>query len=864
VLTAMSDQQELQQLREELQQLRQRLNEINRRLEQLSNLVGRVPPRGEPEAPRQGTWPTTPSQVIVTPPVISQRTPPPIVGQPRTLSGLPSSAAGEAPALQSPQPLPPASKESFEVRLGTYWLPRIGIALLLTGMVFFAAYITPRLSVPYKVALGYLACLVLGVLGIGLDRKMPQFARVLLAGSLALAYFVTYAAHFVDAFRVIQSPTLAIAMLSVIVLFIIGVAQERRSPTLGGMALFFGYYTSVVSGVTTFTLASNAVLALAAIFFLARNRWVTISYGAVLATYLTYMLWVWKFAGWGDIRHLVFDAGYLGAEDFRLRAAFLSLYWLVFVTGGLMIRGRASQSEAARQEPRPPEESEELEPAERNGLLTLNNVFFFILFSLLMHHAYPERQWAFQFCFGGALLIASALAGPRIASGRSIMDALFVQGLLVATLGLVSYFKGVRLVAVLAVESVFLLMLARWMGSRWIAWIGRATFAAAAAYAWDKYDDWDAPMRYGVWFAAAVGFVCARMERSLFVGAPFQARPEDGTAQTDEDRARKGAPTISLSALYFAFLATALGMTAARDQFTASQMPWVWTLGAIVVALVGGLLRTREIPWAAYLPLAWAHASFYLALFRDREWALTPSLALIAVTFAFGVIAWGRARAKGDDAQASSELLPYAFLAMVVAILVTLNQAPERWQLTLFAAETLILVIAAALASERTFGWLALATMLIGAYGYVTASRSLFAHAPAPWANFLVAALLLIVGERVNHRCGPLPRSGAWMVAVVTLVALYALRRLVGGAYLTVSWAVLGFVLLAFGFAIKGRYYRIGGLVALGFSLLRAVFHDMARVETVYRILSFIGLGVILLVLAFLYAKNREKIAKWL
>ena len=85
-----------------------------------------------------------------------------------------------------------------------------------------------------------------------------------------------------------------------------------------------------------------------------------------------------------------------------------------------------------------------------------------------------------------------------------------------------------------------------------------------------------------------------------------------------------------------------------------------------------------------------------------------------------------------------------------------------------------------------------------------------------------------------------------------------------GGVYLTVSWAVLGFVLLAFGFAIKDRFYRVGGLVSLGFSLTRAVAHDMARVETVYRILSFIGLGVILLVLAFLYARNREKLAKWL
>ena len=40
--------------------------------------------------------------------------------------------------------------------------------------------------------------------------------------------------------------------------------------------------------------------------------------------------------------------------------------------------------------------------------------------------------------------------------------------------------------------------------------------------------------------------------------------------------------------------------------------------------------------------------------------------------------------------------------------------------------------------------------------------------------------------------------------------------------------------------------------------------HCIARAEPIYRILSFIGLGVILLVLAFVYARNREKLAKWL
>jgi hypothetical protein len=326
-----------------------------------------------------------------------------------------------------------------------------------------------------------------------------------------------------------------------------------------------------------------------------------------------------------------------------------------------------------------------------------------------------------------------------------------------------------------------------------------------------------------------------------------------------------GAATVNLSALYFAVLATGLAMTAARQEFGRESWPWAWTLGAVLVAILGAALRTREIVWAAHLPLAWAYGTFYSARFDGHEWALAPSLALIAVTFGFGLVMWGRARADDDPSRATSVFTPYAFFAMLATILTTLDYVPNQWRLTVFAAETLTLVVAAALANERTFAWSSLATLMIGVLGYLAMARhALLVSKPASWGNFLIAAALFIIAERISKRRATLPKHGVWMVVAVTAVALFSLRKLVGGAYLTVSWAVLGFVLLAFGFAVKERSYRMAGLVALGFSLLRAVFHDMRNVETVYRILSFIGLGVILLVLAFLYAKNREKLAKWL
>jgi hypothetical protein len=515
---------------------------------------------------------------------------------------------------------------------------------------------------------------------------------------------------------------------------------------------------------------------------------------------------------------LVFEAGYLDAAEFRLRAGFLSLYWLLFAGGAMLVRRDAMSA------------------TERNGLLTLNNVFFFLLFTLLMHHAYPGLQWRFHLPFGGALFVTSALAYQRFAPERSLLDALFVQGVAVGTLGLASYFDGGRLAAALAVESLLLLWLARQMASAWLPWVARAAFAIALCAVWPRY-----PGLWTAWFAAAVGFVCARVE----------------------NRANKSGTPLSLGALYFAFVATAMAMRAAEMYFDEPDMPWVWTLGAMIVAVIAAGLRTRAVFWAAHLPLGWALAGFWFDQFAGGEWTLAAALMLIVVTIAFGLIVWGRARARGQDGSASGILWPYGLVAMVVTLVAMFDHCPETWMFSAMAGEALVLVVAAARARERVFGWLALAVMVVGAMSYLAADDA-FLPARMGWANLTLAAALLIAAERVNRRAELFSALSATTVAVLAMTATWGFGELIARRYLTVGWAMLGFVLLAVGFAFRQRSYRVAGLVVLALSLARVMIYDLARLDTPYRILSFIGLGAILLVLGFVYTKNREKLAKWL
>ncbi len=90
------------------------------------------------------------------------------------------------------------------------------------------------------------------------------------------------------------------------------------------------------------------------------------------------------------------------------------------------------------------------------------------------------------------------------------------------------------------------------------------------------------------------------------------------------------------------------------------------------------------------------------------------------------------------------------------------------------------------------------------------------------------------------------------------------LESVTGGSYLTASWSLLGLGLFTAGFALQEKIYRWLGLGVLGCALGRVVLVDVWKLETTYRILSFMALGIVLLVLGFIYNKYQEKIRSWL
>jgi hypothetical protein len=77
---------------------------------------------------------------------------------------------------------------------------------------------------------------------------------------------------------------------------------------------------------------------------------------------------------------------------------------------------------------------------------------------------------------------------------------------------------------------------------------------------------------------------------------------------------------------------------------------------------------------------------------------------------------------------------------------------------------------------------------------------------------------------------------------------------------ISASWLLYSVVLLVMGFWRRITRLRIMAIFLLGISVLKIFIYDLSFLETLYRIFSFIGLGLILLIASYLYQRYKAVI----
>lgn len=136
--------------------------------------------------------------------------------------------------------------------------------------------------------------------------------------------------------------------------------------------------------------------------------------------------------------------------------------------------------------------------------------------------------------------------------------------------------------------------------------------------------------------------------------------------------------------------------------------------------------------------------------------------------------------------------------------------------------------------------------------------------------NFGIAIAFWFAVERGatgrEYAQGSLPaKLRPWMDGVLTAIPCVLLTLWIermpylGAEYLSVGWTLGAVAMLSAGAFTGQRFYRYAGLMVFALVLYRLILIDSRGLDTVYRILGMIFLGLVLLGVAYGYLKARDR-----
>jgi len=654
-------------------------------------------------------------------------------------------------------------------------MARIGIVVLLTGLVFLGNYayhrIIPLLGPWGKVTLLMLAGLGLGGAGYWMDKSketLRNFGRVLLAGGAATVYYTTYAAHFVQSLRVIENALLGGILLLAVAGGIAWYAERKRSETVATLAVLLSYYTSAINSIAGFTLFSSLLLTAVAFYFLVRNHWTRLSSLSLFATYGSYAFW--RF-------HQLEQLG--SAGSFGMGPAYLTGYWLLFTVAVLFAATTT------------------LRPADRAAFLTLNNGAFF---GFVAHHFavhLPGAFWMFSIGFGGLLLGLSALATYRNLEGSSVDGAYLTQGLIAITAGLVARFSGPQLSMILALESSALLACAR--RRRGLLYELGAGLSALGA------------------FALALSQIQVGGNLPWSLGIPVTALLLFNAWWIKYLRGELGERLISERSLAFTALGLILAGCLIRQVTPDPGTPAVFALLSLI-GLAAFRIQLAEVGFGAQLFIPFAAVRVYsqFAGGHSVSW-WTPASVVIG---AIALLHWWQSR-REDGWNEASGAMQFFFAATAVGVGVC-------WMRTLFHGDTWLIATSLAAIGTVAYGLLtrawtaAIAGQVFSVLGIASFLINIIVGHPAWTAALSPVAAMVVISVLVSRWA---PNRWPAPPETMALSKVSTSYRLVGAVlfaiwsfeYVPFNWRVAFFAAGGALQIIAGTFSRSSGRLVSGF-----------------------------------------------
>ncbi|PWU24931.1 MAG: hypothetical protein C5B48_03875 [Candidatus Rokuibacteriota bacterium] len=386
--------------------------------------------------------------------------------------------------------------------------------------------------------------------------------------------------------------------------------------------------------------------------------------------------------------------------------------------------------------------------------------------------------------------------------------------------------------------------------------------ANAAGYFWVVYVTLEAwQPRAEAWFALALALVYR------FVATDYAAR-----VPYDE------ATVVVHEGIAWAFLTLAVPL-AVSDQW----VTLAWAVEGVLLLAVAARLATPVSVWGGAAALALAAVRVVgvdqVGAGAPPVWNVTYALHVFVV-LALGVGGALAPRARSDRLRWFTgprlRTLLWLTAALVLSVLLW-REPPGLWAASLLTAE--LLVVGWLARATRATAWMIATPML----ALVVLERVLSADDErarnaaesllnAPFASRIAACLAIALcgGWVSRSSSGAGGRAiGRALSGVAGLALLFVLSvnwtRYQGEGQgwttqvgLSVLWVLYAAAVLTWGFLRSSPPVRYAALALLGFTVLKVFYVDLSAVQTAYRIVSFLVLGVVLLSVSLLYQKGRR------
>jgi hypothetical protein len=278
-----------------------------------------------------------------------------------------------------------------------------------------------------------------------------------------------------------------------------------------------------------------------------------------------------------------------------------------------------------------------------------------------------------------------------------------------------------------------------------------------------------------------------------------------------------------------------------------------WTEMGVIAAMVGGAIAAGFI------------------LFADAPQSLL-SLAVVggAVFIRWIMLASG----KGERAVLARRAL-FVLLQMVSCAAILIHGEADLTSIMwAVALEVALATVALMRAGRVEFGSAvvllsALPLVTIPAIGLGGAAIPLQAYAAMAIAPLLIVAHRLIAWTRKHweveslaFQTPPVVFQG-WFTVVAAILSLVVLSRgaVVPESLITVSWGVVGAVLLTLGFLFLDRVMRYASFGVFGLAIARIFLHELAGAPPLTKAIAFLGVGLLLVCAALAYGFLRTRVA---